>query len=178
MGDIRRHPPVLLLLGAFSRYPAALEWARDRAERQWGPIALISEAFAFESTTFYEATMGAGLTKVFWAFERLADPAVLVDTKLQTNAWEAEYRQLTDTPEPRPLNLDPGYLTAAKLVLATTKDRDHRIYLDRGICAEVTLYYQRGAGWQAREWTYPDYRNAGYHAFFTQCRRYLRQRLT
>ena len=31
--------------------------------------------------------------------------------------------------EPRPLNLDPGYLTPAKLVLASTKDHAHRIYL-------------------------------------------------
>jgi hypothetical protein len=53
-------------------------------------------------------------------------------------------------PEPRPLNLDPGYLTEAKLVLATTKDRNHRLYLDRGIFAEVTLCYQRGgSGWRA-----------------------------
>jgi hypothetical protein len=67
-------------------------------------------------------------------------------------------------------------LTEAKLVLATTKDRDHRLYLGRGIFAEVTLYYQRTAGWQTREWTYPDYRSAAYQAFFQQCRDYLRRK--
>jgi hypothetical protein len=78
-------------------------------------------------------------------------------------------------PESRPLNLDPGYLTEAKLVLASTKDRDHRVYLDRGIYAEVTLHYQRGRGWQPRPWTYPDYRSEPYLQFFTRCRQYLRK---
>jgi hypothetical protein len=75
--------------------------------------------------------------------------------------------------EPRPLNLDPGYLTPAKLVLASTKDHAHRIYLSRGIYAEVTLFY-KDRHWQPREWTFPDYRRADYQEFFSQCRAYLR----
>jgi hypothetical protein len=94
---------------------------------------------------------------------------------LQANAWEEEYRASAEHSESRPLNIDPGYLTEAKLVLASTKDRDHRIYLSQGIFAEVTLHFARG-GWQARPWTYPDYQRADYHAFFTTCRDYLRQR--
>ena len=118
--------------------------------------------------------MGAGLLKTFFAFERRIDPAQLVDLKLQTNAWEEQCRADHPTwPEARPLNLDPGYLTEAKLVLATAKDRDHRIYLGRGIYAEQTLYYRQGA-WRTREWTYPDYQRSDYHEFFQRCREYLR----
>ena len=176
MAEIRPHSPVLLLLGAFSRYPAALDWARQQASAVWGPVALASAVFPFADTAFYEASMGPGLQKVFWAFENLVAPELLVEAKCLTNGWEARYRTLSGGPEPRPLNLDPGYLTEAKLVLATTKDRDHRLYLGRGIFAEVTLYYQRTAGWQAREWTYPDYRSAAYQAFLQQCRDYLRRK--
>jgi hypothetical protein len=176
MGEFRHHSPVLLLLGAFSRYPAALAWAREQSCRVWGPVALASEEFAFDNTQFYEPTMGAGLRKVFWAFERLVAPEFLVEAKCQTDAWEREYCHIGGVPEPRPVNLDPGYLTEAKLVLATTKDRDHRLYLGRGVFAEVTLYYQRGGGWQAREWTYPDYRRPACHTFFLRCRAYLRQK--
>ena len=72
----------------------------------------------------------------------------------------------------RPLNLDPGYITPAKLVLASTKDHAHRIYLRDGIYAEVTLSF-RGRKWQPLEWTYPDYRRDDYQRFFTECREWL-----
>jgi hypothetical protein len=96
--------------------------------------------------------------------------------KHQTNAWEDEYRSSHSHPELRPLNLDPGYVTEAKLVLATTKDRDHRLYLADGIFGEVTLFFRQGA-WQSRPWTYPDYQRAEYHQFLTQCREFLRVKL-
>ena len=175
MAEPQRHPPVLLILAAFSRYPEALDWAWQHAESAWGRIVLESPRFEHRETTYYDATMGADLLKTFFAFESLVDPTELVAQKLTSNQWERDYQQLARHPEPRPLNLDPGYLTEAKLVLATTKDRDHRLYLDHGIYAEVTLHYQRGA-WQPRPWTYPDYQRLDYHQFFTQCRDYLRER--
>jgi hypothetical protein len=175
VGEIRPSPPVLLILAAFSRYESALAWSRERAEQAWGPVALVSPPFEFRETQFYEATMGTGICKVFFAFENLIDAARLVEFKHLANAWEEEFSRRQSCSEPRPLNLDPGYLTEAKLVLATTKDRDHRVYLDRGIFAEVTLHYQ-GRQWQPSRWTYPDYCRADYHQFFTRCRDYLRQR--
>ena len=78
--------------------------------------------------------------------------------------------------EPRPLNLDPGYLTLGKLVLASTKDFAHRIYLSRGIYAEVTLYYRHGR-WEHHQFTFADYRREDYQHFFSQCRDVLHRRL-
>jgi hypothetical protein len=174
MGVVRLHPPVLRLLAAFSRHPSALDWARHKAETAWGPVRLQSDYFPFTESNYYAATMGTDLVKVFWAFEQLADPGQLPQWKLLTNTWEEELARESAYSEPRPLNLDPGYLTLAKLVLATTKDRDHRIYLGQGIYAECTLYYHAG-GWRTRPWTYPDYCRSEYHQFFQQCRNYLRQ---
>jgi hypothetical protein len=173
MGQPTQHDPVLLILAAFSRHDAALEWGWRIASGQWGPIALSSEPFEFTATDYYSATMGAGLRKQFFAFERLSHPGSLVDMKLQTNAWEAEFVEMGQHPEPRPLNLDPGYLTLSKLVLASTKDYAHRIYLGKGIYAEITLQY-RHHQWQPHEFTFPDYRRADYHDFFTRCRDYLK----
>jgi hypothetical protein len=176
MGQPNAPSPVLLLVAAFSRYAEALAWARDRAVRAWGPIISESPAFEFNQTSYYESTMGPGLRKVFWAFQRPIDPATLVDLKLQTNAWEEEYAALGRHNEPRPLNLDPGYLTLGKLVLASTKDFAHRIYLGRGIYAEVTLYYRQHR-WQHHEWTFADYRRDDYQAFFSQCRDQFHQKI-
>ena len=176
MGHATGHSPVLLFLAAFSRHHTALDWALSRAEKSWGPLALTSERFCFDQTDYYETTMGTGLRKCLCAVSALIDPARLPEIKLQTNTWEAEYAAEHAHTEVRPLNLDPGYVTLAKLVLATTKDRDHRIYVGQGIYAEGTLYYRSG-GWQRRQWTYPDYDTPGYHAFLEQCRNYLRQTL-
>ncbi|MEX2111591.1 MAG: DUF4416 family protein, partial [Pirellulales bacterium] len=169
MGDIHQPEPVLFLLAAFSRHAAALDWARQRAEAAWGPVALESPHFEFRETDYYEPTMGAGIQKCFFAFESLVDPVVLADRKIETNAWELEYATRAGHAEPRPLNLDPGYLTPAKLVLASTKDHAHRLYLARGIFAEVTLYY-KDRRWQHRDWTFPDYRRDDYQQFFSACR--------
>jgi len=149
-----------------------LAWARGRAVEAFGPLALESPAFVFSETDYYEPTMGPGLRKVFFAFARLIDPARLVDLKLQTNAWEQEYAQRGKHPEPRPLNLDPGYLCLGKLVLASTKDFCHRVYLERGIYAEVTLFYKHGR-WEPHPWTFADYRRQDYQRFFSRCRDYL-----
>lgn len=176
MGQPHSHPPAVLLLAAFSRHKAALDWARVRAAEAWGAIALESPVFDFSQTDYYQATMGPDLRKVFFALERPFDPAELADVKLTTNAWEEEYRQVAGVPEPRPLNLDPGYLTLAKLVLASTKDHSHRLYLRNGIYAEVTLYYS-ARRWQSRPWTYADYQRADFQAFFTACRAWLHERL-
>src|SRR4051812_45282543 len=172
MGQIQVPAPVLLMVAASSRYEAALEWARGRCAEKHGEGLFSSPPFDFTETSYYAATMGAGLKKQFLAFEPLIDPAALADIKRQTNDWEAEYTSLGRHAEERPLNLDPGYLTPAKLVLASTKDHAHRIYLRDGIFAEVTLVY-RQRKWQPLEWTYPDYRREDYQRFFTQCREWL-----
>jgi len=176
MGDISAPQPVLFLLAAFSRYAESLDWARDRATALFGPLALESPRFEFRETEYYTPSMGPELLKTFWTFEQLIDPAMLSDIKRQTNAWEAEYAANAGHDEPRPLNLDPGYIGLGKLVLASTKDHAHRIYLGQGIYAEVTLYYKDGR-WQQREWTFADYRREDYQAFFEECRRGLQRRL-
>ncbi|MBN2022843.1 MAG: DUF4416 family protein [Pirellulales bacterium] len=172
MGQPSPHPPALLILAAFSRHGEALDWARDRAVGVWGGWAMESPRFAFDNTDYYRATMGEGLQKVFWLFREPIDPAELVKIKLLTNRWEEQYTAQSDWPEPRPLNLDPGYLTLGKLVLASTKDFAHRIYLDRGIFAEITLYYQHHR-WQHHAYTFPDYRREDYQRFLTACRDHL-----
>jgi hypothetical protein len=174
MGEIHPPTPVLLLIAASSRYDEALAWGLRQSELAFGEAAAVSDAFDFSETNYYAADMGEGLKKQFWIFAEPIDPSRLAAIKRQTNDFEAEYAGLRLHPEPRPLNLDPGYLTLAKLVLASTKDHAHRIYLADGIYAEVTLSYRRG-GWRPFEWTYPDYRRADYQAFFTRCRELLKQ---
>jgi hypothetical protein len=178
------HPPALLFVAAFSRHASALAWAAKRAAAQWGPIALASNAFDFTETDYYQPTMGADLKKIFWVFERPIDPAQIAAIKRLTITWEHDFAAMathgeavsdrsSPITESRPLNLDPGYLTTAKLVLASTKDHTHRIYCRDGIFAEITLFFRHGR-WEHHEWTFPDYRRADYQAFFSHAREFLK----
>lgn len=176
MRETSRPTPVLLIVAIFSRYDEALAWAKTRCAASWGKVALESEPFAFQWTTYYQPSMGDNLRKLFLAFAQPMDPERLPELKHQANSWEQEYAEQANHDVERPLNLDPGYVTQAKLILASTKNHAHRIYLSKGIYAELTLQY-RDKHWHKLPWTYPDYCQAEYHEFFTRCRDYLRKRL-
>jgi hypothetical protein len=173
MGEIRTPPRVMLILAAISNEPAALDWARHWAISSFGQIARESERFAFVETSYYSGTMGEDLSKTFLAFGDLISPDTLRAVKCMTNEAEALYARQSNSEHQRPLNLDPGYLNESKLVLASTKDHAHRLYLGDGIFAEVTLRF-RDRHWQPWDWTYPDYRRKDYQEFFTECRKFLR----
>lgn len=176
MGEITVHNPVMLIAAVTSRYDEALQWAARQATAQWGELMLASPVFDFTETSFYNESMGTDLKKQFLAFDPLFDPGQIASTKHISNDWEKEYAAQADHPESRPLNIDPGYISEAKLVLVTTKDRDHRIYLQNGIFAEVTLFF-RSKQWMHSRWTYPDYQRDDFQDFFTQCRTELRDRI-
>jgi len=143
-----------------------------------GPVDATSELWPFDFTDYYQVEMGDDLLRRFVSFERLIDPVELAGFKILTNQLEARLCRDCGLPEShRPANLDPGYVTTSKLVLATTKDYGHRIYLRDGIYAESTMHYIDGR-WVPWPWTYPDYADARYHAFFEQVRELYKQKLT
>ena len=167
-------PPSLFFAAVFSRHDAALEWAEGRLAALWGRIQLRSPRFDHSETRYYEAEMGAGLKKQFLVFDGLFDPQQLPKRKLESNQLEEELAGSGKFDELRPVNIDPGYLTLTKLVLASAKDRAHRLYMADGIYAEECLYFLDGS-WQSRPWTYPDYRRPDFQAFFVEVRELLKQ---
>lgn len=152
-----------------------LDGAERELEHHFGAIDQCSDDWSFQYTDYYESEMGLNLVRRIVSFQQLIDPADIVDWKLATNGLEHEFARDSEGTPARPVNLDPGYIVASKLVLATTKNFSHRIYLDRGIYAEVTLQWSRGA-FRALEWTYPDYSSDLYRKFFRRVReRYMDQ---
>ena len=101
-----------------------------------GPTDDVSEVWPFDSTDYYELEMGENLKRRFVSFRELASPDALAATKTLTNDLEKRITRdcgFADTQ--RLVNLDPGYLTLSKFVLATTKDFAHRVYVRDGIYA-------------------------------------------
>lgn len=161
---------VKLICGLLGSDPDLLRRARQQLAKSFGPVELASELWPFAQTDYYEAQMGRGLQRQFLAFERLVRPDDLAEQKQISNAIETQMSEECQGLDIlRPVNLDPGYIDLGKLVLATTKDRAHRIYIGSGVYAEVTLQWTAGS-WQGWGWTYPDYLQPQYHAFFAQVR--------
>jgi hypothetical protein len=177
MAEPRPPVPALLVVACFSRHSEGLDWARQRLEASFGPVGLISPDFDFHQTTYYEATMGTNLRKRFLAFSDLVSLDSLADVKLRTNTLEADLAATGSFSEPRPLNLDPGLLTLGKFMLATVKDQAHRIYLGKGIFAEVTLRFEAGS-FEPWPWTYADYREPAVRDFLKEARDFYRRRLS
>ncbi len=178
MGAIR--PPRLakLICGLISGDEDLMLRARQLLIRRFGDIDADSETWPFDATDYYEAEMGPDLKKRFVSFRELIDPGRIVHIKHETNDLEAAIcRDAGAEPEFRLVNLDPGYVTMSKLVLATTKDYSHRVYLGQGIYAESTLQWQ-DQRWKPWPWTYPDYASGRYDAFLTQARNRLREQLS
>jgi hypothetical protein len=167
--------PQLLLIAAFSRHESALDWAAERLGQRFGPLLRASARYPFTQTAYYEKAMGPNLRKQLFAFERFVPMDSLAQIKRATIGLEKELAGSGRFPEPRPLNLDPGFIGLGKFVLATTKDQAHRIYLCDGIFAEVTLQFQDGH-FRANPWTYPDYLQPGVSAFLEELREEFRRR--
>jgi len=145
--------------------------ARTPLEALLGPVEMESPFYPFEKTDYYTASMGAPLVRHFFSFRNLADPAQLAEWKTATNAMEANLRQALCTPDnlERPVNLDVGYITGAKLVLASTKDFAHRLYLKDGIFGEITMGFRDNA-WISHRFTFPDFKSGDYDAFLKRVR--------
>ena len=166
MGRISQPLPVKLIVPMFSGDEALFLVAGSRLEETFGPIDYRSGTLPFTHTSYYTPEFGPSLLRKFVAFKRLIDPCSLADVKHETNALEHELA----SDGKRRINLDPGYISQSKLVLATTKNHSHRIYLNKGIYAEVTLRYQDKA-LRPWEWTYPDYRTEEYLEILEEIRR-------
>ena len=156
MGVVHSFVPEQLVVAVLSSRPSRLPEARKALEERFGPVVFASDPAPWSFTTYYDREMGPGIVRLFWAFDRLVDPAELPSIKLTTNGIEDTFREDGS----RKLNLDPGLLSLSRFVLATTKDGSHRIPLRDGIYAEVTLVFERGE-FRPLPWTYPDYRTEG-----------------
>ncbi len=165
MGKIEKFQKKKLIMGIIYKGGYDLFPILKQLESSFGVIDYRSFPADFSFTRYYEPEMGPGLKKMFLSFLRLVDPEALADIKIRTNDIELIFSR----DNRRVVNLDPGLLDQSRLLLATTKDHSHRIPLQKGIYAEVTLIYEKKE-FRDLSWTYPDYRTAEYKAVLSEIR--------
>lgn len=169
MGAVNTHLPVQPLLGVIfhpAEDPVSL---RDAISGAFGEVGFESPVWPFDFTDYYEREMGTGLKRQFLVLRDLAPVEGLHRMKTASNDLEARLAAASSAGAERPVNIDPGYICHAKLVLWSTKDFSHRIYIADGIFAEITLEWKGGA-FQPHPWTFPDYRSGNYRNFLADAR--------
>jgi hypothetical protein len=157
--------PAKLVIGLFMGNRELLAPAALDLVDRFGPVDMVSPWFAFDFTSYYAEEMGAPLFRRVLAFKRLVGQHALPEIKIETNRVEDRYRDKGS----RRVNIDPGYLLLERFVLATGKNFSHRIYLDAGIYADLTLVFSRGE-FRPLPWTYPDYAHADLRQFLQEVR--------
>ena len=152
MGKVKPPAPVQFFSSIIFADSGILTRVEAELTRLIGPIAERSGIVPFSESDYYAAEMGADLRRYFLLFEPLIAREMLADIKLGANNIEC----LGAKDGGRAINVDPGYIALEHVVLGTTKGYSHRIYLGKGIFADLTLLYENGS-YRNLKWTYPDY---------------------
>ena len=166
MSHPREPDRVKLISSLFSPEKELIDRVISELSTIFGPVDWISPELLFDRTRYYAREMGWPLHRRFISFTNPVPADHLVEVKLKTNEIEEQFLHEGK----RKVNIDPGYISAERLVLATGKNYVHRIYLSKGIYADLTLVFQRGSFSQL-EWTYPDYRDPDIIRSFNEVRR-------
>lgn len=174
MGSIKDPGKALVIIGLIHARDFDLALVMPDIIDRLGTIALRSNTAAFDQTDYYTSEMGDDLVRQWLVFGQAVAPEGLADLKIWSNGIEERHRSVTGG---RLVNIDPGIITLNNLILSSTKNYSHRIYLGQGIFAEVTLIYRHGQ-FQVLEWTYPDYRTESALAFFLKGRELLKDQLS
>jgi len=172
MSSPREADEVKLICSIFSPQEKLVETAIGRVEEIFGPLDWRSSLVLFDRTRYYEKEMGWPLHRRFVSFRNLIKPEALVEVKLRTNELEKTFAREGK----RAVNIDPGYIGLERLVLATGKNYTHRIYLAKGIYADLTLVFHKG-GFRPLQWTYRDYADEGLIAQFNEIRARYKEQL-
>jgi Domain of unknown function (DUF4416) len=172
MSRLIPHKKVKLTIGFIFKEDAVIEMAQSLISRKMGYFDSESAIFDFNHTDYYRQEFGENLKRKFVSLKRLVNPEDIYKIKLISNKIE---NRISESGK-RLINIDPGYITESKLVFLTTKDYGHRIYLRKGIYAEITLKFQDGT-FRPLETTYPDYRSEDYIKFFNNVRAVYRENI-
>ena len=176
MWELKEPKLVKLIIGILAADEECCRIAVEAITAEFGKADFVSDVWPFEQTDYYKEQTGEHILRQFVSIEKLIAPGRLTKIKHKTNKLEQKLAGKLELDLPRPINLDPGIIEPSKLILATTKNYSHRIYIGEKMYAEVTLIFDKGQ-WRPFEYTYPDYRQQCYFDFFCKVRDRLVEQL-
>lgn len=167
MASLSAPPPSIFFIAVTHTKSIEKKDLVKELESHFGKLLSVSDSFEFNFTDYYKKEMGDNLAKFIAAFAELQSEDCLAGHKL--SAMELEKNYLDDRGN-REVNLDPGFMSQARVILSSSKNFAQRVYLGKGVFAEVTLLYRHG-DFTALPWSYPDYQSSSVKGFLLEVRR-------
>ncbi len=165
-----RREDAILFVGCLFSSADIFDSAEQALTRIFGKVAFKGPTLPWDFTGYYDRELKPPIMRNFLFFEAIVDPPFLVAAKLAAMEMERTFSE----DGKRLINLDPGYLTLAKVVLASKKNYSHRINLGSGVFAELELFFQKGR-FNPMPYTYGDYRDKRFTDIFTRARMLLKK---
>lgn len=157
--------PVKLFIGILYNNTDLLERALHLITTKFGEIDYRSPAFEFTITDYYKEEIGWPIHRKFISLKKLINPGEIARIKIATNQIEEQMAVAGK----RKVNLDPGYMDYNKVILASAKYNSQKIYLDLGIYADPTLWYEKGE-FKPYPFAFPDFKTDLYNTTFLHIR--------
>jgi hypothetical protein len=157
--------PVLPILGVLGADGQLAEQAIAAFSELHGEVALRGPVVPFDDTDYYEPELGSALTRQYLAFSALFAAEQLAELKEQATELEQRFAAAGR----RRINLDPGYIDATKVVLASYKVGPQKLHVGRGVWADLVLWYSHGQ-FQRLPWTFPDLQSEAHLPLFERAR--------
>ena len=147
---------------------------KEMLVKRFGEIDFESNFQPFNFTDYYQEEFGKNLKQKLLSFSNLIRQDELAEIKtitndLENNNSDKDVKKNTSH-QRRKINLDPGYITLFKYILASTKNGPSRIYLTQKIYAEIMLRFINKS-FVSCEYTYPNYKTDEYIDFLNLIRR-------
>ncbi len=169
MGEIKRSEPVIFFAGLMLKQGHELNEYLKYVE-EFGHIVGIHGPVNFSKISdYYDEEMGKNIQKYYFFTNKIFDPEELRQLKIRSNEIEDKLKENGN----RTMNFDVGYIELSKFVLASTKNFYHRVYLGKGIYAEITMYF-KNKEFRWLPWTYQDYKDGKVMELLQHARNYLK----
>lgn len=170
MGKPRPPEKAVLFVSSLYSMESAYETSKDSLKKTFGTVLFESQPIPWQFSNHYNDELGTPIYRSLLFFDAVIEPSFIIEAKHITNDLESELSRENR----RLVNLDPGYMTLAKVVLASTKNYSHRIYLGRRIYGELALYFKDGM-FRPAFYTYNDYKSEPLLSIFCDVRLLLKK---
>lgn len=174
MGKTFLPKPAKLIISMFTSDKSLFNLYKEELIKRFGEVDIESNVQPFNFTNYYKEEIGENLIQKLFSFSTLIRQDELAEIKIISNDLENnnidKNTKINVTHHKRKINLDPGYITLDKYILASTKNGPSRIYLNQGIYAEITLRFINKSFVPYDEYTYPNYKTNEYINFLNSVR--------